>query len=98
MRSALEEKTALLNEVHHRVKNNLQIVASLLNLQARQHVSNAAAREILRDTQGRVRAMALLYETLYREGSAARVNCAVYLGHCANTCEGPFAQRRDGYK
>ena len=86
LRATLEEKTALLKEVHHRVKNNLQIVSSLLNLQARQ-VKNPAALEPLRDTQGRIRSMALLHETLYREDSVARVNCAVYFGHlCAHLC------------
>jgi len=74
---ALEAKTALLKEVHHRVKNNLQIVSSMLNLQAR-HVNNPAALETLRDTQGRIRAMAILHETLYREGHEARVDCALY--------------------
>jgi PAS domain S-box-containing protein len=84
--ATLEEKTALLKEVHHRVKNNLQIVSSLLNLQARS-VKNPAALETLRDTQGRIRAMALLHETLYREGSPAGVNCAVYFNHlCAHLC------------
>jgi PAS domain S-box-containing protein len=86
LRSALEEKTALLKEVHHRVKNNLQIVSSLLNLQARQ-VKNDAALEPLRDTQGRIRAMALLHETLYREDNAGRVNCSIYFSHlCAHLC------------
>ena len=77
LRATLDAKTALLKEVHHRVKNNLQIVSSLLNLQTRQ-VKNQAALETLRDTQGRIRSMALLHETLYREGNAARVNCAAY--------------------
>jgi two-component sensor histidine kinase/PAS domain-containing protein len=86
LRSALEEKTALLKEVHHRVKNNLQIVSSLLNLQARQ-VKNDAALETLRDTQGRIRAMALLHETLYHESNFGRVNCSIYFSHlCAHLC------------
>jgi PAS domain S-box-containing protein len=95
LRTSLEEKTALLKEVHHRVKNNLQIVSSLLNLQARQ-VKNPAALETLRDTQGRIRSMALLHETLYREGNASRVNCAVYFSHlCAHLCRafGQMAER-----
>jgi two-component sensor histidine kinase len=86
LRSALEEKTALLKEVHHRVKNNLQIVSSLLNLQVR-GVKNDVALETLRDTQGRIRAMALLHETLYRESNAGRVNCSIYFSHlCAHLC------------
>jgi PAS domain S-box-containing protein len=86
LRAALEEKTALLKEVHHRVKNNLQIVSSLLNLQARR-VKSDAALETLRETQGRIRSMALLHETLYREDNGAAVNCAVYFSHlCAHLC------------
>jgi PAS domain S-box-containing protein len=81
---ALEEKTSLLKEVHHRVKNNLQIVTSLLNLQARQ-VQNPAALAALQDTQGRIRSMALLHETLYREGDLGKADGAVYLSHlCAH--------------
>lgn len=81
---ALEEKTSLLKEVHHRVKNNLQIVTSLLNLQARQ-VQNPAALAALQDTQGRIRSMALLHETLYREGDMSQVDGAVYVSHlCAH--------------
>ena len=81
---ALEGKTSLLKEVHHRVKNNLQIVTSLLNLQARR-VQNPAALATLQDTQGRIRSMALLHETLYREGDLGQTDGAVYLSHlCAH--------------
>ena len=80
LRDSLAEKVALLKEVHHRVKNNLQIISSLINLQARQ-AQDPSTRDALRDTQGRIRAMALLHETLYRQGNVARVDCAIYLGH-----------------
>jgi PAS domain S-box-containing protein len=80
LRASLEEKTALLKEVHHRVKNNLQVVASLVNLQAGE-IENPEVLSALRDTQGRIRSMALLHETLYNEGNVARVNAAAYLGH-----------------
>ncbi|MBI5380647.1 MAG: PAS domain S-box protein [Opitutae bacterium] len=76
--AALEEKTALLKEVHHRVKNNLQIVISLLNLQTGQ-TDNAAAQATLRDTQNRVRSMALLHEALYRCDNLARINFPAYV-------------------
>jgi PAS domain S-box-containing protein len=78
MRASLEEKEALLKEVHHRVKNNLQVVTSLLALQA-QREQRPEVLTALRDTQGRVRAMALLHETLYRSPSLSRVSLASYL-------------------
>ncbi len=78
LRDSLNEKTALLNEVHHRVKNNLQIVSSLLGLQAGR-TDNREAVDILNDTRNRVKAMALLHETLYRSGSLARINFSTYV-------------------
>jgi PAS domain S-box-containing protein len=84
LRASLEEKTALLQEVHHRVKNNLQIVSSLLNLQASQEKSQPVLAA-LRETQNRVRSMAMLHEMLYRSESLARINIAAYLeGLCAH--------------
>jgi two-component sensor histidine kinase len=84
LRTSLDEKTALLREVHHRVKNNLQIVSSLLNLQADQEKSQPALAA-LRDTQTRVRSMALLHEMLYRTENLARINGAAYIeGLCAH--------------
>ena len=74
---ALAEKTALLTEVHHRVKNNLQVISSLLNLQ--QRIAPADAQAPLADSQLRVRAMALIHELLYEHDEAATVNLADYL-------------------
>jgi two-component sensor histidine kinase len=78
LRTSLDEKVALLKEVHHRVKNNLQIIISLLNLQGGQ-IQNAEALNILKTTQMRVRSMALLHETLYRSENLSRVDFAGYL-------------------
>lgn len=78
LRASLEEKTTLLKEVHHRVKNNLQVVMSLLNLQA-VRVTNPDVLATLHDTRQRVRSMALLHETLYRSGNLTRVNLAAYV-------------------
>ena len=80
LRASLAEQTALLKEVHHRVKNNLQVVNSLLNLQIGR-LNHPAALDALRDTQARIRSMALLHETLHRQGNAGRVDARVYLGH-----------------
>ena len=77
-RASLEEKTILLKEVHHRVKNNLQVVISLLHLQE-DRGQDRPAREVLADTQNRVRSMALLHEALYRSERLSHVNLAGYV-------------------
>jgi PAS domain S-box-containing protein len=78
LRNSLEEKMALLKEIHHRVKNNLQIVVSLLGLQAN-CINNPEALDILKDTRNRVRSMALLHEVLYRSENLARISFAAYI-------------------
>jgi PAS domain S-box-containing protein len=77
LEKALHEKTALLNEVHHRVKNNLQVVCSLLSLQAR--TAPAEARVMLEDSQARVKAMALIHQLLYERSDFSSVDLGVYL-------------------
>jgi PAS domain S-box-containing protein len=79
LQESLEEKIALLKEVHHRVKNNLQIVISMLNLQAHS-TENPSVISTLLDTQNRVRSMALLHEALYTSGNLARINFSDYVG------------------
>ena len=78
LRASLDEKVVLLKEVHHRVKNNLQIVASLLGLQAGRS-DNEQIVAALEDTRNRVRSMALLHETLYRSRNLAHIDFSVYL-------------------
>jgi PAS domain S-box-containing protein len=79
---ALQEKVGLLNEVHHRVKNNLQVITSLLRLEAnRSQLSET--RAVLSEMQARIRAMALLHESLYRSGIFASVDLASYLQQLA---------------
>jgi PAS domain S-box-containing protein len=77
MQAALRDKETLLKEVYHRVKNNLQIVQSLLSLQ--QHgTGDAAARLALAESARRVRAMALVHEQLYQSGDLALISLQAY--------------------
>jgi PAS domain S-box-containing protein len=83
LRASLLEKEALLKEVHHRVKNNLQIISSLLNLQSAQ-LNDPAALAVFTESQNRVRAMALVHEALYHAENLAHIDLARYLeGLCA---------------
>lgn len=78
LEASLREKQALLKEVHHRVKNNLQVITSLLRLEAARR-SDEGTRLVLREMQGRILSMALLHETLYRSGDFGRVELSSYL-------------------
>lgn len=86
LEASLAEKDLLLREIHHRVKNNLQVVSSLLNLQAA-GLSDARALAAIRESQGRIRSMALIHELLYRDEEKldlASVDFLEYLGHLAD--------------
>ncbi len=75
---ALHEKEVLLKEIHHRIKNNLQVVMSLLRIQSRE-VSDPRASAVLDDSCQRVATMALAHELLYRTNDVAAINAARYL-------------------
>ncbi|HSM83551.1 MAG TPA: PAS domain S-box protein [Nodosilinea sp.] len=78
LQTSLKEKDLLLKEIYHRVKNNLQVIYSLLNLQSRK-VADPLALSVLRDSQSRVRAMALVHEKLYKSQDLARIDLADYI-------------------
>jgi PAS domain S-box-containing protein len=82
LQNSLKEKTALLLEVHHRVKNNLQVITSLLRLEVGRS-ENEAATAVLKDMQGRVRSMAILHESIYRAGTFAAIDLGGYIEQLA---------------
>jgi PAS domain S-box-containing protein len=78
MMAALKERETLLKEIHHRVKNNMQIISSLLSLQAAQATERETI-DMLNESQSRIRSMALIHEKLYRSGSLAEIDFGDYI-------------------
>ena len=79
IKAALKEKEILLKEIHHRVKNNLQTIISLLNLQSG-YIKDKQALRVFKNSQERVRAMALIHEKLYKSTDLAKINFQEYVG------------------
>ncbi len=78
LNSSLNEKNNLLQEIHHRVKNNMQIISSLLNLQ-KQYVNDDEAVNVLQESQNRVKSMAMVHEKIYLSDDLAHINFGDYI-------------------
>jgi PAS domain S-box-containing protein len=78
VKKSLKEKEVLLREIHHRVKNNMQIISGLLNMQIK-HVEEEEAENVLQESQGRVKSMAMIHENLYRSQDLSDINFKKYV-------------------
>ena len=88
LQKSLDEKDLLLKEIHHRVKNNMQIISSLLNLQAG-YLKDEEAVNALKESQARIVSMAMLHENLYRSDNLTGINFENYIKHLIGTCSTP---------
>jgi two-component sensor histidine kinase len=79
----LNEKVILLKEIHHRVKNNLQVISSLLYLNSK-NITNEETLNIIKDSQNRVKSIALIHERLYQSNDLGKINFGEYIKHLAN--------------
>jgi PAS domain S-box-containing protein len=83
LNASLKEKEILLREIHHRVKNNLQIIISMLNLQAR-YLGDETTRTIIRESQNRIKAMAMVHEKMYQSRDISRIKLDEYFRFIVN--------------
>jgi PAS domain S-box-containing protein len=83
IRQSLQEKEVLLKEVHHRVKNNLQVISSILNLQS-SYVKDEGTLNILKESQNRIKSMAFIHESLYQTKDFSSINFSEYVVNLAH--------------
>ena len=91
---ALSEKELLLREIHHRVKNNLQVISSLLSLQSRK-INDEKALEAVTASRNRVKSMALIHQNLYKEDDLTGIDIADYVSKLVNSLIGSYKINED---
>jgi two-component sensor histidine kinase/ligand-binding sensor domain-containing protein len=95
--ASLQEKDLLLKEIHHRVKNNLQVIASLLNLQAAQ-AKDPVVVNLLAESQNRVRSMALVHESLHQSKNLTRIALAPHIQSLCNQLGASYGTDRQNIR
>lgn len=95
IKTSLREKEVLLKEVHHRVKNNLQVVSSLLFLQS-QTVKDEETRRILEESRNRVKSMAFIHKQLYQSTNVAQIDFSPYVRNLARNLLDSYRTNGDG--
>ena len=86
---ALDQKNVLIKEIHHRVKNNLQVISSLLKLQSRS-VDDEITQQVLLEGQDRVRSMSLIHQNLYQDGNLKGIQMKEYLTQLSSEIIGNY--------
>jgi PAS domain S-box-containing protein len=97
IRASLREKEILLQEIHHRVKNNMQVIKSLLNLQAAT-IQDDRLKEQFNESSSRVNAMAIVHEILYQSESLARIDLHTYVSRLASGLYGMYRASAKGIR
>ena len=95
LEESITEKEVLLKEVHHRVKNNMQVISSILNLQS-SYISDESALGILRESQDRIKSMSFVHESLYQSKTLSEVNFAEYIQNIARNLYHSYGRPQGG--
>ncbi len=94
LKHSLDEKEMLIKETHHRIKNNLQIVNSILNLQS-SYLEDPKSLEIFRESQNKIRSISLIHEKLYNTGSVSNIDAESYLDELIKFIFSTFSTKKE---